>query len=370
MPGLSGAARLVDRAVLRVAGDGSRHFLQGLCTQDTAILSQQPAVPAAFLSPKGRVLCDGLLISREPSEVLVDCHTTVAKSLLRHLLRHKLRHPLTIEDVSSSYSVMALLPQGMLPSSEEQKTGSREGTSVSAEATSPAPDEFFPDPRMSALGHRAILEVDSASALGEAGAAASLAAYHFWRLCCAVPEGPVDLPVDSMLPLHGNLDLLGFISFTKGCYVGQELTTRTKHRGAVRRRFFSAIAAGQSSGPETILDGLQLDPASPLPVTWLKDLEGVLPGVQPHLNQSVSAPSPEQQDRTVTICRPGDDKEGNAGTLHSTVGSVGLCMVQCGTAYNDADSFEKPPFPTGSRLSAVGGMPLVLRPPPYAFMAK
>jgi len=190
-----------------------------------AILSQQPAVPAAFLSPKGRVLCDGLLISREPDEILVDCHKTVAKSLLRLLLRHKLRYPLKIEDVSSSYSVMALLPQGALPSSE-QADGSGDRTSSLHEPISAAPDGFFTDPRLSALGHRGIFEANTTPALEvEADEAASLAAYHFWRLCCAVPEGPVDLPVDSMLPLHANLDLLGFISFTKGCYVGQELTT-------------------------------------------------------------------------------------------------------------------------------------------------
>merc|ERR1719401_171842 len=64
------------------------------------------------------------------------------------------------------------------------------------------------------------------------------------RVICGVPEGPQDLGVDAPFPLHGNLDLFGAVSFAKGCYVGQELTTRSKMRGAVRRRFV-VVAAGR-----------------------------------------------------------------------------------------------------------------------------
>merc|ERR1712150_148592 len=92
-----------------------------------------------------------------------------------------------------------------------------------------------------------------------------------------VPEGPADLPVDVMLPLHGNLDLLNFVSFTKGCYVGQELTARTKHRGAVRRRLFSVMSA--ASNPQGFLDSLELELMEPLPALHVRRAGGAdLPG--------------------------------------------------------------------------------------------
>merc|ERR1712070_539421 len=129
-------------------------------------------------------------------------------------------------------------------------------------AAADVPADFVLDPRFAALGHRALLDTEVANGLLSEGGA-ELSDYHFWRMCCAVPEGPIDLPVDVALPLYGNLDLLNFISFKKGCYIGQELTMRPKHVGAVRRRFFSVISAKDE--PQSFIDGLRLDPAAPLP---------------------------------------------------------------------------------------------------------
>merc|ERR1712127_403179 len=107
------------------------------------------------------------------------------------------------------------------------------------------------------MGQRAIMEEGEVGTLLSGGAAADLAAYHLWRVCCTIPEGPADLPVDTVLPLHANLDLLNFVSFNKGCYIGQELTARTKHRGAVRKRFFSVFAE-KDCDPQVHLDSLEL----------------------------------------------------------------------------------------------------------------
>jgi len=336
---MRGLVRLADRALLRVAGEGSSKFLQGLCTQDMGVLARQSAAPAAFLSPKGRVLCDSILVARDKDEVLIDCHSGVSKSLLRLLLRHRLREPLAIEDVSGRLASVALLPG-------------------EAAASEPPAADFFADPRFAGLGHRAVLEEPAAAAaLGEA--ALDLDAYHHWRVCCAVPEGPTDLPVDSVLPLHANLDLLNFISFNKGCYVGQELTARTKHRGAVRRRFFSAVAA--EGGAEEFLAGLQLPPHLPLPLAPLRAAatDAALPG-----------PEAEEAARAVSARRPEAETEDRVGMLHSTAGNVGLCLLKCGGAFNDAESFQQAPLPPGTQLTtAEGSLQIAIRPPPYAFAA-
>ena len=81
------------------------------------------------------------------------------------------------------------------------------GTAPSADA----PSQFFADPRFGGMGHRAILPVSQVPV-----ASGELSDYHFWRVCCGVPEGPRDLKIDEVMPLHANLDLLEFISFSKG----------------------------------------------------------------------------------------------------------------------------------------------------------
>eukprot|EP00928_Gymnodinium_smaydae_P046291 TRINITY_DN30837_c0_g1_i1.p1 TRINITY_DN30837_c0_g1~~TRINITY_DN30837_c0_g1_i1.p1 ORF type:complete len:400 (+),score=46.42 TRINITY_DN30837_c0_g1_i1:72-1202(+) len=365
--------RLVDRVVLRVAGEGSRKFLNGLCSQDVlgmraAASGERPdARPAAFLSPKGRVLCDALLVARSADEVLVDCHHGVAKSLMRLLIRHRLREPLTIEDVSSSHQVIASLPSGASVADDHPV----ETASLST--------DFFKDPRYAGLGHRALLAAEEAAAL-PAAQVQDLSAYHLWRLCCAVPEGPVDFPVDVVLPLHGNLDLLNFISFTKGCYVGQELTARTKHRGAVRKRFFSVVSVANDD-PEGFISGLNLARNAPLPPGQLVAAGGgasaALPGLSCEFNANATASTaPSEAEREVRALRPvpaGEDQSGGdwkpCGVLQSAVGNIGLGLLRCDGQFNHRENFStQDAFPEGTRLATAGGLSLAYRAPPYAFV--
>lgn len=351
-----GILSLTDRRLLRVAGEGSASFLNGLCSQETALVSERGAIPAAFLSAKGRVLCDTILVSAGGHDIFVDCHRDVATPLLRLLLRHRLRERLTIDDVSDTHRVLAIVPSeaAVAPLSSPMETE--------------VPDCFFPDPRFAALGHRAVLDHESAAAFSsedEHDPDAGLSLYHLWRLCCAVPEGPGDLPTDSMMPLHGNLDLLNFISFSKGCYVGQENTTRVKHRGAVRRRFFS-VASAADGHPQQMLDSLELSPSAPLPPAALLQRPGPkLPGV------------------VAPLCLPSEAKVGeelravfaqgvtkSVGTVYSARSSIGLCLLRSEGSFNDAEAFQNAPLPAGSLLSTAGGIPLGLRPPPYVFSSE
>lgn len=349
--------KLVDRSVLRVSGSSSGRFLQGLCTQDLGVLSTRNAAPAAFLSPKGRVLCDTLLVASEggDSEFLIDCHKDVAKSLLRLLVRHRLREPLQIEDVSSSHVAVAHLPSEAL------------GHVTECQSKENVPG-FFTDPRFAALGCRAILSTDAATALLESSRTAQLADYHLWRVCCSVPEGPEDIPIDSALPLHVNLDLLNFLSWTKGCYVGQELTARTKYRGAVRRRVMTVMSVGVNT--EKFVSGLGLPASKPLPLASFGSSVGdVLPGVR------VTGGDGVQEKCEVWAQVAGSEDFKTVGLLHSVFGRVSLCTVRVKESLNEAKDFQKPLFPQGTKLVAVPeswsadkGVPLAFKPPPYAFV--
>jgi len=299
--------------------------------------SSQRAAPAAFLSPKGKVLCDTILVACEGPEeaVYVDCHKDMSKSLMRLMIRHRLREPFKIDDVSASISAVAALPAH---------------SNVKGDVADSIPltlsEGFFQDPRFASLGKRGLLSHDEVSAIAAEVESGSIDDYHKWRICCAVPEGPADMPVDTLMPLHANLDLLNFISFAKGCYVGQELTARTKHRGAVRRRMASVIA--QPS--ESCLKSVEL--FNPLP------LEATSGNVQLPMEGDLEAKDQSSEWKKF-------------GSLHSVAGSAGLCTVRVSTALNNATDFTEEIFARPeARCIATGSgddIPVFVRAPPYAF---
>jgi folate-binding protein YgfZ len=111
----------------------------------------------------------------------------------------------------------------------------------------------FVDPRLSALGVRAILPADGAeAALASAGlVAATRADYDRHRIALGVPDGGRDLVADKSFPMENGFAELNGIDFAKGCYVGQEVTARMKHRGLVRKRLFPVAIDGAAPPPGT-----------------------------------------------------------------------------------------------------------------------
>lgn len=189
---------LETRAVLRLSGDDVRGFLQGLVTQDVALLTPQTPQWTALLSPQGKVLFDFLLWADEDA-VLIDAEADQAEALSRRLALYRLRRAITIErtDLAVHWSV-----QG---------------------------DRGVPDPRLAALGHRW---------LAPAGVVAQ--GWNAHRLRLGVTEGVGELGAGETLWLECNARELNGVSFTKGCYVGQENTARMHHRSKVNRRLIVA----------------------------------------------------------------------------------------------------------------------------------
>jgi len=205
------ATRLADRAVLRIAGEDVRGFLQGLVTADTALLAPGAPAWAALLSPQGKVLFDFLLWADGP-DVLVDVEASQAEALAKRLTLYRLRRAITIQPD----------PLGV--------------------HWSPKGTQGSPDPRLAALGHRWLAPADP-------DAADASAAWHAHRLSLGVTEGVAELGAGELLWLECNARELNGVSFTKGCYVGQENTARMHHRSKVNRRLVVAPAA--DPGPRT-----------------------------------------------------------------------------------------------------------------------
>jgi len=192
------ATTLTDRAVVRLSGEDVRGFLQGLVTSD--VIGALP-VWAGLLTPQGKCLFD-FLVWAEGDDLLLDCEVEAAYDLIKRLAIYRLRRPITIERE----------PALAVHWSTETGAG-------------------VPDPRSSALGHRW---------LGPADAPASGWLDH--RLRLGVTEGRAE--VGDVLWLECNAAELNGVSFTKGCFVGQENTARMNWRQKVKRRLFVVSGAG------------------------------------------------------------------------------------------------------------------------------
>lgn len=196
-------AYLDDRAVVAVGGSEARGLLQGLITNDIGRLTPDRPLYAALLTPQGKILFDFLVFEGDGA-VLLDCAAETADALVRRLTMYRLRAKVEIER--------------------------RNGLVVLAAWAGDALRDGLTDPRLAGLGQRAIVTGADAPA-GLAGAQA----YHAHRLDLGVPES-ADFGQDRMFALDADLDELNGLDFDKGCYVGQELTARMKHRGTARKR--------------------------------------------------------------------------------------------------------------------------------------
>ena len=200
MPGTT----LTDRAVIRLTGEGVRDFLQGLVTND---VSGELPVYAGLLTPQGKALFD-FLVWADGDGLLIDCEATQAEALAKRLRMYRLRRAITIE-VDAGLAVH-----------------------WSAQAS-----EGVPDPRNPELGHRWIAPPDSPAT-----------GWHQHRLSLGVVEGVGELGNDATLWLEANAREQHGVSFTKGCYVGQENTARMHHRGKVNRRLAAVKAETEPEG--------------------------------------------------------------------------------------------------------------------------
>jgi len=231
---------LRDRGIVEAGGPDVANFLQGLITNDIAKVGPQEGIYAALLTPQGKIVYDFLIVAA-PGGFLLDCARAYASDLANRLKKYKLRAKVTIADRSAELAVVALPLSG--PSLPESIT-------------------VVTDPRLPELGRRAIMPAADAEArLREHGYRLRAEdEYESRRLALGVPDAAVDIPPETLFPLDCNFEELHGVDFTKGCYVGQELTARMKHRATARRRLLpvSAPVALPPSGTVLKLGSIEL----------------------------------------------------------------------------------------------------------------
>jgi tRNA-modifying protein YgfZ len=207
------ATTLTDRALIRLSGEDVRGFLQGLVTNDMDLLAPDRPLWAALLTAQGKALFDFILWA-DGEDVLVDCEREVTSDLARRLTLYRLRRPINIAREEN------LAVHWCSPAKAGVQSGAETGPP-------PSPGNIY-DPRLPELGHRWL-----APASGEEGAAEAWRAH---RLSLGVAEGLAELGSDKTLWLECNAAELNGVSFSKGCYVGQENTARMNWRNKVNRR--------------------------------------------------------------------------------------------------------------------------------------
>jgi folate-binding protein YgfZ len=222
-------SHLPNRGVLAVSGEDARDFLQGLITRDARKINPKKAIFAVLLSPQGRFLYDFFIIERE-GKFLLEMEKARLPDLVKRLTMYRLRSKVQFEQ---------------LPMQVAAEWGD------GAEGT-------YADPRLPELGWRIVFDASSRRKPGSQGLGYEVPAfagtteegdYDRHRLLLGVPEGSKDLTFDRSLILEYGYDELGAVDFDKGCYVGQEVTARSKHR-ATLRKFIHMVRSEQPLPPK------------------------------------------------------------------------------------------------------------------------
>jgi folate-binding protein YgfZ len=221
------ATVLPDRGVIKVAGDETRTFLNGLLTADITQVTPQSARFAALLTPQGKIVVD-CIVAEGAEGLFLDCPRTLAASLVEKLKFYKLRAKVAIEDLSSSLVVLAIW-------------GGSGNTTHGL---------TYADPRLAALGRRIILPAGLVpQATADLGAQLTDAsAYEANRIALGVPRGGLDFAYGDAFPHEADMDQLNGVDFAKGCYVGQEVVSRMEHRGTARNRVVPVTTDGNAPG--------------------------------------------------------------------------------------------------------------------------
>ncbi|MGY8999461.1 MAG: CAF17-like 4Fe-4S cluster assembly/insertion protein YgfZ [Rhodospirillales bacterium] len=240
---------LDNRQVLKISGEEARDFLQGLVSNDLTRVSENQAIYAALLSPQGKYLHD-FFIAELDGDFYLDCESARVDDLFKRLRMFKLRAKVDLELIEDM-AVVALFGELV-----------HDALSINATPGSALywlGGILFTDPRLSEVGARAILPRNALEIAlqNKKFNKTPLEEYDSLRLSFGLPDSSRDMEVDKTILLEVGFDELNGVDFNKGCYVGQELTARTKHRGLIKKRLIpvSFVSAAPATGTKITQDG-------------------------------------------------------------------------------------------------------------------
>jgi folate-binding protein YgfZ len=243
-------AILNQRGLITVGGADRQEYLQGLVSNDVTRAGAERAIWSAFLTPQGKYLHDFFMIEIGETFYL-ECESgDRLMDFGKRLSKYKLRSRIDL-GIAPDLAVVVLWGEGTataLGLADEAGAGRNwEGGAV------------YLDPRLPMAGARAILPAARVAEILEplGFAAAAAEDYDRVRLALGLPDGTKDMVVEKTILLEANFDALNGLDWDKGCYMGQELTARTKYRGLIKKRLMPVDVEGDAPAPGTplMLDG-------------------------------------------------------------------------------------------------------------------
>lgn len=244
----------LDRAVIEVSGKDSNKFLQGIISNDLNKVSEDASIYAFQLTPQGKYLFD-FFISESGGKYLIDVANSQKDEFLKKLKMYKLRSDVEVNDISQEKEVAALIgPKVFEKMGDGAEPGSVHGF---------CKGHAFVDPRSRSMYARSIIERENKYQAFHAQEfeLGDIPDYHRLRIENNIPEGEFDLVQEKSFPLHFRMEEINGVDFEKGCYVGQEVTARTHHKGVVRKTSYHLEADGNimhKNGDEINVDGKKL----------------------------------------------------------------------------------------------------------------
>ena len=235
---------LEDRGIVTIGGEDRRTFLQGLISNDVSRVDGSRSVYAAFLTAQGKYLHD-FFVAEIGDVLALECERRRSADLVRRLRIYQLRAKVAVEDRSADWAVAALIGEDAAAA-----------VGLASEAGASAPflgGVALVDPRLADAGVRVILPAaDAAKRLGEAGFAEdNHDGYDRHRLALGLADGSRDMEPERTILLECGFDELHGVDWEKGCFLGQELTARTKYRGLIRKRLIPVLVEGPLPEPGT-----------------------------------------------------------------------------------------------------------------------
>ncbi len=202
---------LKNRAIVRIGGSEREAFLQNLLTQNINASQTQNCQMAALLTPQGKLAYDFLIFTEDDS-FLLDCDGVIADELVKKLNLYRLRADVDIQ--RTDMCSVAIWQENGYPC--------------------PSALGFVTDPRHEGLGLRGVFDTPPDLSLPEGE-------FEDWRhnrIRLGVPEGADEMPPASVFPLEFGLAEMAGVDFKKGCFIGQEVTSRTHRKGQLRKKLW------------------------------------------------------------------------------------------------------------------------------------
>jgi folate-binding protein YgfZ len=231
----------LSRDLVELSGSDQRTFLQGLISQDIEKVSEQRAVYGTMLTPQGKYLHD-FIITQHQTQLILDCEAGRTEDLITRLSRFKLRADISLVP-RPDLAVVAVLGRGVAKTFG-LKSEAGASTYIDGIIT-------IADPRTAELGCRLVGPEDGMLRLLQAKGATEtpFGTYDHHRISLQVPDGSRDMEIEKSILLESNIDDLNGIDWEKGCYMGQELTARTKYRGLVKRGLVAFRTGNSTAKP-------------------------------------------------------------------------------------------------------------------------